>query len=90
MSLTVEYLRARNNTNGGNGKIGGRSLVGMSFDERSVDEHEVWDFIARKTGNRNVDTFEVRKAFNLLRRSGVLSGHRYYGYMASTDVAATA
>jgi predicted transcriptional regulator len=92
VSLTVEYLRGRNGTNGGNGngKNGGRSLVGLPFDERSVDEHEVWDFIARKTGNRNVDTFEVRKAFNLLRRSGVLSGHKYYGYVASTDIAATA
>nr|MDO8133086.1 HTH domain-containing protein [Candidatus Njordarchaeum guaymaensis] len=98
--LTIDCLRARNNTschngNGSsygnvNGNYGERSFFGLSFDERSVDEHEVWDFIARKTGNRNVDTFEVRKAFNLLRRSGVLSGHKYYGYMASTHTAATA
>nr|MDO8098287.1 hypothetical protein [Candidatus Njordarchaeota archaeon] len=94
VSLTTEYLRDRSNKNGGNysgnGKNGGRSFVGPTFDERSVDEHEVWDFIARKTGNRNVDTFEVRKAFNLLRRSGVLSGHKYYGYTASAGAAATA
>lgn len=88
--LATEYLRDHNGMNGGNDKNGARSLNDLSFDERSIDERDVWDFIARKTGSRRVDTFEVRKAFNLLRRSGALSGHKYYGYMPTIDATVTA
>jgi len=90
IKLTLEYLNAHNNGNGPNGGTGRKTFTLASFYERSVKEHEVWDFIAGRLSKPNVDTFEVRKAFNFLRRSGILSGHRYYGYMASSGAAATA
>ena len=87
--LTVEYLRDRHNINGANGS-NGRAFIVLPFDEKSVDEHEVWEFIAKKLGNKDIDTFEVRKAFNLLRRSGVLSGHKYFGYTSASGASAIA
>jgi predicted transcriptional regulator len=90
IKLTSEYFQARHHGNGLNGKSTARGFIGASFDGKSVNEHEVWDFIARRLSNRDIDTFEVRKAFNLLRRSGVLSGHMYDGYMASSGATATA
>jgi biotin operon repressor len=89
IKLTVEYMRDHHNLNGANGS-NGRTFIELPFDEKSVDEHEVWDFIARKLGKKDIDTFEVRKAFNLLRRSGVLSGHKYFGYKSATTLTATA
>lgn len=87
--LTVEYMRDRHHVNGANGSSG-RTFIELPFDEKSVDELEVWEFIARKLGKKDIDTFEVRKAFNLLRRSGVLSGHKYFGYTSATSATATA
>jgi predicted transcriptional regulator len=89
IKLTIEYLRDRHNMHGANGS-NGRTFLVLPFDEKSVDELEVWEFIARKTGSKDVDTFEVRKAFNLLRRSGILSGHKYFGYTSATSETATA
>jgi predicted transcriptional regulator len=86
IKLTVEYLRDRHNIGASNG----RTFLVLPFDEKSVDEHEVWEFIAKKLGNKDIDTFEVRKAFNLLRRSGVLSGHKYFGYTSATGAPAIA
>jgi hypothetical protein len=89
IKLTREYFQARHNVNGFNSSGTVRTFTGVSLD-KSANEHEVWDFIARRLSNRDIDTFEIRKAFNLLRRSGVLSGHKYDGYMASSGAAATA
>lgn len=89
IKLTIEYLHDHNNLNGGHSG-NGKTYVVLPFAEKSVDEHEVWEFISRKLAKKDIDTFEVRKAFNLLRRSGVLSGHKYYGYMATSGALATA
>ncbi len=89
IKLTIEYLHDHNNLNGGHSR-NGKAYVVLPFDEKSVDEHEVWEFISRKLAKQDIDTFEVRKAFNLLRRTGVLSGHKYYGYMATSGAFATA
>jgi Mn-dependent DtxR family transcriptional regulator len=83
--LIIEYFHERSN-----GNHTRRAFIDVPIDEKSVDEHEVWDFIARRLNKTDIDTFEVRKALNLLRRSGVLLGHKYYGYSASGGVAATA
>lgn len=90
MKLTSEYFRNRHNGNAFSGNGSRRTYITTSFDGKSIDEHEVWDFIARRLSNRDIDTFEIRKAFNLLRRSGVLSGHKYDGYVASGGATATA
>ncbi|WXG43267.1 MAG: HTH domain-containing protein [Promethearchaeati archaeon SRVP18_Atabeyarchaeia-1] len=90
IKLTTEYFKARHNGKGFNGNRANGSFVAISFDEKSVNEREVWDFIAGRLSKSDIDTFEVRKAFNLLRRSGVLSGHKYDGYTASGGAAATA
>ena len=89
IKLTNEYFLARHNGNGFNGRGAVRTFMDVSFD-KSANEHEVWDFIAERLSKKDIDTFEIRKAFNLLRRSGVLSGHKYDGYMASSGATATA
>jgi predicted transcriptional regulator len=90
IKLAIEYLQDRNNHNGTNGGNSGRGFGPLPFGEKSVDEHEVWSYIAKRLNKPDIDTFEVRKAFNLLRRSGVLSGHKYYGYMPVGSISATA